>query len=172
VVKNVRFYESLLDSLYDGVYFLDPDRRITYWSKGAEKITGYTSEEVLGSCCRDNILMHVDKDGKSLCRDFCPAAGTMETGIGAEAEVFLHHKSGHRILVRVRTSAIRDENGSIVGVAEVFIDNSEKLASLSLIQELEEKAFQDTLTGLPNRRYLESFISSWMRWPDTAGRSD
>ena len=30
------FYKNLLDNLYDGVYFLDSDRKITYWNKGAE----------------------------------------------------------------------------------------------------------------------------------------
>lgn len=158
--NTTEFYKSLLDNLYDGVYFLDRDRRIVYWNKGAERITGYSGDEVLGHCCRYNILMHMDRDGVSLCKDSCPAARTMDDGNPAEAEVFLHHKDGHRVPVRVRVSPIRDAGGAIVGAVEVFSDNSEKLASMSLIQDLEEKAFQDTLTGLPNRRFLEKFICS------------
>ena len=42
------FYKTLLDNLYDGVYFVDRDRRITYWNKGAERITGYAAREVEG----------------------------------------------------------------------------------------------------------------------------
>ena len=34
------FYKELLDNLSDGVYFVDGERRITYWNKGAERITG------------------------------------------------------------------------------------------------------------------------------------
>jgi len=30
------FYQTLLDNLYDGVYFADKDRNITYWNHGAE----------------------------------------------------------------------------------------------------------------------------------------
>ena len=82
----------------------------------------------------------------------------MEEGISAEAEVFLHHKNGHRIPVSVKVSPIHDENGAIVGAVEIFRDNSEKLASLSLIEELQEKAFQDTLTSLPNRRYMDRYL--------------
>ncbi|HEX7541873.1 MAG TPA: PAS domain-containing protein [Anaerolineales bacterium] len=33
--------KDILDNLYDGVYFVDPERRITYWNNGAERITGY-----------------------------------------------------------------------------------------------------------------------------------
>ncbi|MDA8137496.1 MAG: PAS domain-containing protein [Desulfobacteraceae bacterium] len=33
-------YEKLLANIRDGIYFTDLDRRITYWNKGAERITG------------------------------------------------------------------------------------------------------------------------------------
>ena len=61
------FYLELLNNMYDGIYFLDRDRRMTYWNKGAEKIAGYRSDELIGSRCCDNILVHVDKEGTSLC---------------------------------------------------------------------------------------------------------
>ena len=35
------FYERLLDNLADGVDFVDTERRITYWNRGAERISGY-----------------------------------------------------------------------------------------------------------------------------------
>ena len=60
------FYHALLDQLVDGVYVVDPARRIVFWSAGAERITGYTAEEVVGRCCADNILMHVDCHRKML----------------------------------------------------------------------------------------------------------
>jgi len=158
VVKDSEFYKSLLDNLYDGVYFLDLERRIVYWNNGAERITGYPAGEVLGRRCSDNILMHACRDGRGLCENSCPAARAMEEGGPDEAEVFLHHRDGHRVPVQVRINPIRDENGTVIGAVEVFSDNTEKLASISLIEELQEKAFQDPLTSLPNRRFLEKFI--------------
>ena len=57
------FYKDILYNLYDGVYFVDNERVITYWNKGAERITGYKSSQVLGLSCRDNLLNHVTANG-------------------------------------------------------------------------------------------------------------
>ena len=43
------FFEKLLESLYDGLYFVDANRRILYWNRGAELLTGYKQEDVVGS---------------------------------------------------------------------------------------------------------------------------
>lgn len=52
------FYRELLDNLHDGVYFVDRDRRITFWNKGAERLSGFSAAEVVGRRCSDNILTH------------------------------------------------------------------------------------------------------------------
>ncbi len=45
------FYKELVDHLYDGVYFVDRERLITYWNDGAERITGYKGSQVIGHSC-------------------------------------------------------------------------------------------------------------------------
>ena len=52
--------EKIIDCLNDGVYVCDRDRRIVFWSKAAERITGWRSEDVLGRACLEDILNHVD----------------------------------------------------------------------------------------------------------------
>ena len=39
-LSNRDFYENILDNLYDGVYILNRERKISYWSNGAERISG------------------------------------------------------------------------------------------------------------------------------------
>lgn len=153
------FFKSLLDNLTDGVYFVDRERRITYWNQGAERITGYQGEEVLGRQCHENILMHMDDAGCLLCHGDCPLVRTIKDGVVHETEVYLHHKKGHRIPVWIRASPIRDRVGKIVGAVEVFNDNSAKVAAIKKIEELEDQALLDTLTGLGNRRYTEITLS-------------
>ena len=59
-------FKWILDNLIDGVYLTDLQRRITYWNKAAEDLTGYRAEEVIGKRCADNILMPVNDSGRLL----------------------------------------------------------------------------------------------------------
>jgi diguanylate cyclase (GGDEF)-like protein/PAS domain S-box-containing protein len=149
------FYKDLVDNLYDGVYFVDPNRRITFWNRGAERLTGYSSSEVVGRNCFDNLLSHVDGAGCPLCVMGCPLKWTMEDGEPREAEIYLRHKQGHRIPISVRVAPIKDSRGLTVGAVEIFTDISEKKRIERRAGELEGLAYLDPLTGLANRRFTE-----------------
>ena len=65
--------EAFLESLNDGVYAVDTDRRIVYWGPSAERITGWRAADIMGKRCSDDVLNHLDKDGRPLCgREHCP----------------------------------------------------------------------------------------------------
>lgn len=153
-------YHDLLDNMYDGVYFVDRQRRITYWNKAAEKISGFSSDEVVGKKCSDNVLSHVNERGKSLCKGSCPLARTLARGVTSTAEVYLHHKNGHRLPVAIRTFPVRDTNGKIVGAVELFNDISSNMAATQRVRELEHLIYIDRLTEIANRSYLEIFIKA------------
>ncbi|MBU1568371.1 MAG: GGDEF domain-containing protein [Proteobacteria bacterium] len=148
-------FARIIENLHDGLYFVDTDRVITYWNKGAERITGFSSVEVVGRRCSDNILTHVDSEGNCLCLGRCPLMATIADGQDRESEVYLHHKGGHRITVFVRVSALKDSLGNTIGGIELFTDISSILLNNARVQELEKLALLDNLTQLANRHYLE-----------------
>jgi diguanylate cyclase (GGDEF)-like protein/PAS domain S-box-containing protein len=160
MINQNDIYRELLDYLADGVYFVDAMRRIVFWNKGAEALSGYSSNEVVGKSCMDNMLMHVDSEGHELCKNGCPLSKTLQDGETREAEIFLHHKNGHRVPIRVRVAAIKGETGQIVGAVEAFSDNSAKLQMVQRLVQMERLALLDSLTGLANRRYIESIVQS------------
>jgi diguanylate cyclase (GGDEF)-like protein/PAS domain S-box-containing protein len=150
-----KFYKDILDNLYDGVYFVDRRRYITFWNKGAERITGFSSERVIGSRCSDNILMHMNEEGTMLCKAGCPMGETIEDGRTREAQVYLHHADGHRVPVLVQVTAIRNDAGEIIGGVESFSDNTSMINTLNRVNELQQGIMRDTLTEIGNRQYIE-----------------
>jgi diguanylate cyclase (GGDEF)-like protein/PAS domain S-box-containing protein len=153
---DVAMLEHVLENLHDSVYFLDLDRRIVFWNKAAERVTGYPREAVIGSRCSDGILIHLDHDGRHLCAQRCPAAATMEDGELRESLVYFHHRDGHRVPVRTRVLPLRNAEGRVVGAYEVFHEVTSEADREARIADLERLAMHDALTHLPNRRYLES----------------
>ena len=149
---------KLFDEVNEGVYFTDRQRRITFWNKAAERISGYSRSEVLGRRCFENILIHVDNRGRSMCTGLCPLARTLRDGMTRQADIFLHHKNGHRLPVRVRVFPLHDENGLEIGAAELFTDISERPVLKARLRRLEKIAMNDRLTGLANRHYCEIYL--------------
>jgi diguanylate cyclase (GGDEF)-like protein/PAS domain S-box-containing protein len=154
------FYKNIIDNLYDGVYFVDRDRVITYWNKGAERITGYTATQTVGRACRDNLLNHVAANGTQLCLTNCPLAAVMEDGQDREAEVFVHHANGHRLPIVVRASAMRDREGNIIGAIESFSNNASVIETRSKLRQLRRETLVDPLTRIGNRKYLEARLNA------------
>jgi diguanylate cyclase (GGDEF)-like protein/PAS domain S-box-containing protein len=155
------FYKQILDNASEGIYFVDRDRRITYWNRGAERISGYAASEVVGMRCADNVLMHVNAAGERLCGlDTCPAARSMRGNEPCELELYLHHKDGHRVPVVTRVTPIAEPGGEVVGAVEVFNDNTVQVEARQRLEELEREALLDELTGLGNRRHAEIHIEA------------
>jgi diguanylate cyclase (GGDEF)-like protein/PAS domain S-box-containing protein len=144
------------------VYFVDKERTITFWNKGAEIITGFRAEEVIGTYCYNDLLRHVNENGCRLCMDGCPLHATIEDGLPRKASVYLHHKNGHRVPVEVKVRPVL-QNGEIIGAAEVFSTTKGlDVADLS-VGELEYLALFDQLTELPNRRYIDTYLGHRLR---------
>jgi diguanylate cyclase (GGDEF)-like protein/PAS domain S-box-containing protein len=161
-LKSSEILRGIVDQVNDGVYVLDRDRRIVYWNAGAERISGYPAEEVVGKHCYDNILIHVDESARPLCDTACPVVEAMKTDRVCEADLYLHHRDGHRVPIHVRVSPLKSAAGEIVGGIEVFRDNTSEAASREKIEELERLSLLDELTGLGNRRHGEVHLAARM----------
>lgn len=153
-------YEQLLESLFDGVYYVDTERIIRFWNKAAERITGYHKSEVVGRSCADNILRHVDEKGRELCNNGCPITAMLDDGKTHEANVYLHHKLGYRMPVSVRVSPVVNNNGKLIGGIEVFTDSTPQMQIIKDYAKLKNEAYMDPVAETSNRRYCETVINT------------
>lgn len=161
-MKNEQLYLEIINNLCDGVYFVDIERRITFWNKAAEEITGYKKEEILGKCCQENLLNHIDKDGRPLCLLGCPLYASIIDGHQRKADVFLRHKDGHRIPILVNIFPMIEDNET-VGAIEIFTTSSPTVYDDDLIERLSNMAMNDQMTGLANRKKIESYLEYKLR---------
>ncbi len=152
------FWKMVLDHVHDGVYVTDTERKIVYWNQGAERITGYLSDRVVGSRCSDDILNHVNDAGEKLCEIACPLAKVLADGEQCEASVYLKHAEGHRVPVHIRVAPVRGPDQRVIGAVETFSDNTRLVTALGRASDFERAALQDALTGVGNRKMSETRI--------------
>ncbi|MCI5223529.1 MAG: PAS domain S-box protein [Candidatus Electrothrix sp. AR4] len=144
--------DLILDSLSEGLYACDRERRIIYWSKVAERITGWSAEDVVGHCCHDNILNHVDKDGHLLCgEEFCPLHRSMVTGRASTTPVILFglKKAGGRVPLEVSVAPLCDTTGNVIGGVETFRDFSNTFVKLEQAKRIQTLSMEQELSPDP-----------------------
>lgn len=153
------FWKTVLDNLHDGVFFVDRERRISYWNKGAEQITGFSGKEMVGSLCWKSVQEHMDGAaimwGQELGAESDP---TKELELYHREEISFLHREGHRIPLITRTAVIRDFRFEITGAVILFSDNRAIVEAHERIDRLETMALLDTLTQLGNRKFAEAQI--------------
>lgn len=145
---NIEIFKEcfeFLDSIENlGIYITNTERRIIFWNKTAESITGYTADEVVGKTCFENVLCHTDRHGRSLCiLDVCPLAKAISLGktLSVQSYIYSLTKSGKKIPVSVLLSPIKNKSNKIIGGIEIFREASKEVAELLLAQQVQKQWF-------------------------------
>jgi diguanylate cyclase (GGDEF)-like protein/PAS domain S-box-containing protein len=140
---RLRQQAALLDQARDAIIVRGLDRRILFWNKGAERLYGWTAEEVLGRA--QDELLNTDA---SQFHD-----GTEKVLAEGEwaGEVSQRRQNGSVLIVESRLTLMRDERGAPLSILAINTDITERKAVEDEIQHL---AFHDPLTQLPNRLLL------------------
>lgn len=153
-----RIFEEIVEFAAEGVNVVDRSRRIVYWNPAAEAISGYDAASVLGRVCSGQILRPCDATGVSLCDTRCSLIAAMSGGEPETVDVHLLHRDGRRVPVRLRSSPVRDGAGRIIGSIEMFHDMTQPLTILEDLRAAQEREQLDPLTGLGNRRLIETTL--------------
>jgi diguanylate cyclase (GGDEF)-like protein/PAS domain S-box-containing protein len=161
LLEKPEVFRFVLESLQAGVYLVDRSRRVLCWNDGAERISGYLRQEVVGRNCDRSLLLHCDEQGMQLCGS-CPLARTMQDGKKREVSVYLRHKAGHLVPVHVWCVPIRDEHGNIIGASESFEERKPSAGLDVRYQDLAAHGCLDPVTGLPNEAFTRTRLREQM----------
>jgi PAS domain S-box-containing protein len=143
----MQFLAAIVESTEDAIYGKDLNGLIMSWNKAAERIFGYTAEEIIGHSV--SILYPIDRRD-----ELVDLMERIKRGqrVGLFETVRLR-KDGRFIPVSVTVSPVKDARGKIVGGSAISRDitlrKSEERERFKLIEELTESLKQvKTLSGL------------------------
>jgi len=155
---NPEIFRSILETLPTGVYLVDRNRKILFWNSGAEEITGYLRQDVVGHFLREHLLATSDelKDVDSDPTD--PLSGVFRDGKSTTANVSILHKEGYRVPIVLRSVPIRSERGAIVVAAECFDINISASDRTRRHAVIAESGCLDEVLGIPARTFMEPHL--------------
>src|SRR5690606_10798071 len=117
--QRLREQAALLDKATDAILVHGLDQRITYWNKAAERIYGWTAEEVLGKHASEIL----DSPGEPT-REVSERV-VMEKGEWS-GEVRHFTRTGREIFMASRRTLLRDVDSKPIAVLEINTDITEK----------------------------------------------
>ena len=113
---TARFTDTILDSINEGVFTVDLDKRIRSFNAAAERITEVPRSEALGKRCFDVFRAN-------LCQKQCAMNRTLDTGTPVvNSMAYIINAAGESVPVRISTALLKDTNGRTIGGVETFQD--------------------------------------------------
>ncbi len=119
------------------IYMLDPEGHVASWNSGAERIKGYTSEEIIG---RHFSTFYTDEDRLNGLP--ARALATASRDGRFEREGWRVRKDGSRFWAHIVIDAIKDDFGDIIGFAKITRDITEKMETQRALEQTREELFQ------------------------------
>lgn len=110
---------KILESISDGVFTIDADKRLNSFNRAAEAITGFKTEEAIGQYCFD--IFRADICEKNCALDQTLADGAPRVNLPAR----IISKNGDPKSIRLSTAILENETGDVIGAVETFRDVTE-----------------------------------------------
>ncbi|MFV1993079.1 MAG: diguanylate cyclase [Acidiferrobacterales bacterium] len=167
------FHRIILNNSAMWLNVLDKDAKVVMWNKAAEKISGYSEEEVIG---KNDVweLLYPDAEYRNMV--YTKALEIINQGDEViDFETTIRCKDGSNCILSWNSHDLRNEQNEVIGSLALGRDVTDLHTSQKKLKELTWKLEQsnkhllhlseiDELTGLYNRRYMDSSLNyEWER---------
>ena len=136
-------FPEFLDQVQDGLYVVDAGRKIVFWNRAAEELTGFPAAAVIGRSCGDpGLLNHRTTDGESLCgEESCPLQRCMTTQTGGTVPhlILMNTASGRPLPISLSVGPLHARDGSGVGAIALFRGMREEYQQRRLAVEIQKR---------------------------------
>ncbi len=145
------FHEHLLETMHDGVVFVDAAFRIVKWNRAIELLTGIAAAGAERQLWDPAMLQLRDEHFKLIKADRCPVVQAIREGNRSYQRVLVTDSKQDKISIDAYATPVRGTDGTIYGATLLLQDASSRISLEERLQRLNEKATQDGLTGIANR---------------------
>ncbi len=145
------FYEHLLETMHDGVVFVDVSLRIVKWNRAIELLTGIAAANAEQQLWDPAMLQLRDEHYKLIKAEQCPVARAIREGNRSCQRVLVTDSKQEKISIDAYITPVVGADGAIHGATLLLQDASSRISLEERLQRLNEKATQDGLTGIANR---------------------
>jgi PAS domain S-box-containing protein len=128
IAEEIRsFLAAIVESSDDAVVGKNLESRVVSWNAGAERMFGYSAEEMIGQPIARLVSPDRPDEEPRLLRD-------VRRGSIHHLETVRIHKDGHPINVSVTVSPIRNARGQIIGMSSVARDITERIQAQTVLE--------------------------------------
>ena len=157
-MEIARYWKTIVDTLQDGLMVMDPQGNILAMNPAAERLTGYSADELVGQNCRVLNCTGCELYGRGPGVDWC---SLYEKGIVTAKKCLISRKDRHHLHVVKNATVLKDPEGQMIGSVETFTDISEivrqqqEILTLRKSCRLEEEHHGLLGDSLPMQRLFE-----------------
>jgi diguanylate cyclase (GGDEF)-like protein/PAS domain S-box-containing protein len=151
-------YRAVLDSLPVAVCAVNRDGKVILWNEGAERVTGYLRQDVLGRMCTEAFMEHADPQNNPLQGTEVPLLETMRDGRCLTVHASLRRKSGQSVGVHLRTVPLRGDDGRLQGAVELFEQIVTRTPTDRRHDKLAALGCLDQQTGMLNHSMIQAHL--------------
>ena len=152
--EAILFQASLLDAVEEAVVATDLNGRITYWNSFAERLYGWTSQEVIGADVVEVVPSVDSKDHATIIME------QLRDGQSWSGEMILKRRDGSEFLAAITDSPIFNEKGELIGVVGVSSDITEAKRAEAERQRLLESEQVARLEAEAANRLKDEFLAT------------
>jgi len=121
-MEIAKYWKTIVDTMHDGLMVLDPVGNILAVNPAAERLTGYSAEELIGNNCRTLNCTGCDIYGRGEGKQWC---SLFVSGEVRDKKCLISDKNRRAVPVVKNASVLKDSEGHLLGAVETFTDISE-----------------------------------------------
>jgi diguanylate cyclase (GGDEF)-like protein/PAS domain S-box-containing protein len=153
------FEQQLIDSMHDGVIFVDEHKNILMWSKGAERLTGVSSSAAAGRQFTPALLDMCNAAGRRIRDEACPVTRALTSQAQLRQRLEILGRQGEHVAIDLHTIPVFCSDGELRGATVLLQDAQSEVSLEERCDALHDEATKDPMTKVANRAEFDRMLA-------------